>query len=81
MAAPIPGLRPALLSADLHRDLTELKGFRHLVRHRYGIELSGSKVLENVERMQRAFPSFVDALLDLERDLTRYLGDADELGN
>ncbi|WP_347814874.1 hypothetical protein [Aureimonas sp. SK2] len=81
MAAPIPGLRPALLSADLYRNLTELKGFRHLVRHRYGIEMSGAKVLENVERMQRAFPSFVEALVDLERELTSDIGDADDLAN
>lgn len=66
MAVEIPELRKALLSDDLLKDLTEMKGFRHLVRHRYGMDLIGSKVMENVQRMERAFPEFVAALEALE---------------
>lgn len=69
MAVEIPGIRQALLSDELHRDLTELKGFRHLVPHRYGIELIGSKVMENVQRIARAFPEFVAALEAIETAL------------
>jgi hypothetical protein len=69
MAVEIPDLRYALLSDDLLKDLTELKGFRHLVRHRYGMDLIGSKVMENVQRMERTFPEFVVALEALENAL------------
>jgi hypothetical protein len=34
MASELAGRRPPLLSPDLHIQLTELKGFRHLVRHK-----------------------------------------------
>ena len=79
MAVEIPGIRQALLSDELLGDLTELKGFRHLVRHRYGIELIGSKVMENVERMGRAFPEFVAALEALEEALLAEPDGKDEL--
>lgn len=69
MAVEIPELRQALLSDDLLKDFTELKGFRHLVRHRYGMDLIGSKVEENVLRIERAFPEFVAALEALEDTL------------
>lgn len=79
MAVPIPDVRKPLISDAMHRDLTELKGFRHLVRHRYGIELSGSKVLDNVERVQRMFPLFVEALFELERELLTEASDQVEI--
>lgn len=65
MASEISGRRPALLPPDLHIDLTDLKGFRHLVRHKYGFDLRPEKVVDNVQRLQRAYPAFVQRLTAL----------------
>lgn len=52
MASDIAGTRPALLDGKLYETLTELKGFRHLVRHRYGLELHPDKVIENLSTLR-----------------------------
>ncbi|ODS56976.1 MAG: hypothetical protein ABS40_08325 [Agrobacterium sp. SCN 61-19] len=65
MASELAGRRPPLLSPDLHIQLTELKGFRHLVRHKYGFDLQPEKVVDNVERLQRVYPSFSQRLIAL----------------
>jgi hypothetical protein len=70
MSAKIDGKRPALLDSELHKLLVELKGFRHVVRHRYGFDLDLSKVDENLARARAAFPAFVKAVADLERAMT-----------
>ena len=70
MSAPIAEKRPALLDPHLYGLLVELKGFRHLVRHRYGFDLDPAKVAENLTRMSEAFPAFVDAVRTLERVMT-----------
>ncbi len=67
MAAEVAGTRPALLDLDLYQALTELKGFRHLVRHRYGFDLKTDKVIENLALLQKVFPVFIDAVTELER--------------
>src|SRR3546814_319199 len=69
LSAEVAGTRPAVLDAELYQSLSELKGFRHLVRHRYGFDLKPEKVQENFDRMRLAFPSFVDAIVSLERVL------------
>jgi predicted nucleotidyltransferase len=56
MSAAIDGKRPALLSSELYGLLVELKGFRHIVRHRYGFDLDLSKVEENLATVRTAFP-------------------------
>ncbi len=43
MSAAIDGTRPALLDSKLYDLLVELKGFRHVVRHRYGFDLDPKK--------------------------------------
>lgn len=65
MAAELAGCRPALLPPALHLELSELKGFRHLVRHKYGFDLKPEKVVDNVQRLQRAYPVFAQELTDL----------------
>jgi hypothetical protein len=67
MSAAIEGKRPAVLSPELYEILVELKGFRHVVRHRYGFDLDPRKIDENVARVRAAFPAFVSAVRDLER--------------
>lgn len=70
MRADIPGLRPAVLDDDLYTALTELKGFRHRVRHNYGFDLDAARTEQNRVLMQTTFPKFVDAVRTLERLLT-----------
>ncbi|WP_244618865.1 hypothetical protein [Rhizobium sp. 18065] len=70
MAADVAGMRPALLDLELYEALTELKGFRHLVRHRYGLELKPDKVVENLALLQKAFPSFLAAVIALEQTMS-----------
>ncbi len=70
MASELAGRRPALLSPDLHIQLTELKGFRHLVRHKYDFDLKPEKVVDNVERLQQVFPRFAKRLRDLHDQLS-----------
>lgn len=74
MSAEIANSRPAVLVQDLYEALTELKGFRHLVRHRYGFELKAEKVQENLDRVREAFPAFVTAIISLEKTLTAESG-------
>ncbi|MET0747764.1 MAG: hypothetical protein ABWY49_06210 [Rhizobium sp.] len=76
MAAEVVGMRPALLDASLHEALVELKGFRHLVRHKYGFDLRPDKVIENFKLLQSAFPAFIEAVRELERAMK----DADDDG-
>lgn len=44
MRTELEGVRPALLSQALERDLNELRAFRHLFRHAYGVELKPDQV-------------------------------------
>jgi hypothetical protein len=69
MAAEVAGTRPALLDLDLHKALTELKGFRHLVRHTYGFERKPIKVIENLTLLQNLFPEFIAAVTELEKTM------------
>jgi uncharacterized protein YutE (UPF0331/DUF86 family) len=78
MSAAIDGKRPALLSSELYGLLVELKGFRHVVRHRYGFDLDASKVDENLARVRVAFPAFVEAVASLERLMTAEKKDDEE---
>ncbi|MER8823338.1 hypothetical protein NKH70_26770 [Mesorhizobium sp. M0991] len=71
MSAEIAGIRPAVLDPELYQSLSELKGFRQLVRHRYGFDLKTDKVQENLDRVKEAFPSFVKAIVYLESTLTQ----------
>ena len=70
MSTEIAGIRPAVLGPALYEALGELKGFRYLVRHRYGFDLKTDKVQENLDRAREAFPAFVEAIVSLERTLT-----------
>ena len=74
MSVPLDEVRPALLDGNLLRDMVELKGFRHLTRHRYGIELRADLTLENLARLEKTFPAFVEAV----EALARYLDEEPE---
>lgn len=73
MAAPLPGVRPAVISPDLRRVLDEYRGFRHVVRHGYDYELDWHRMRHLVERLPEvaaavakeleAFLAFVDSCI------------------
>ncbi|WP_456761019.1 ribonuclease toxin HepT-like protein [Bradyrhizobium sp. USDA 4011] len=63
----IDGKRPPLFDSELYGLLVELKGFRHVVRHRYGFDLDPRKVDKNLAGVRTAFPAFVKAVTCLER--------------
>jgi uncharacterized protein YutE (UPF0331/DUF86 family) len=67
MAADVAGTRPALLDLDLYEALTEIKGFRHLVRHTYGFDRKPEKVIENLKLLEKVFPEFIAAVTELEK--------------
>jgi predicted nucleotidyltransferase len=70
MHVGIAGKRPAVLDDALYTVLTELKRFRHLVRHRYGFDFDPARIDTNLARMREALPSFVTAVRALERHVT-----------
>jgi len=58
LSIAIPGVRPAFLEKDLLRDLQELRGFRHVIRHAYDLELSKDRMtllLNSAERVAAAW--------------------------
>ena len=59
----IPGLRPAFLPVEALSDLSELRRFRHLVRHAYDLTLRADRLGELVEMAGRigvALPGWCD---------------------
>lgn len=70
MRAPMTGRRPALLDDTLYAALVELKGFRHLVRHHYGVDLVSTRPEANRQLMIQAFALFRQAMTKLEAFLS-----------
>jgi uncharacterized protein YutE (UPF0331/DUF86 family) len=77
MSAEIAGVRPVVLGPELYEALGELKRFRHLVRHRYGFDLKTEKVREHLDRARTTLPSFVEAIVALERSLVEQSAEDD----
>jgi hypothetical protein len=75
MGSEINGIRPAVLDDELYESFIGLRGFRHLVWHRYGIEPKPLLVEEDLVRMNEAFPRFLHAIKDLSDYM---LGQADD---
>lgn len=67
MTSALNGTRPALLGRELHDGLFELKSFRHLVRHKYGMDLKPEGVVANLALIRTVFPAFVEAVARLEQ--------------
>ena len=70
MAAEVPRVRPAVISAETHEALDEYRGFRHVVRNVYTFQLDSAKVqrlvlqaptvLDQVRRELLAFADFLE---------------------
>ena len=58
MTLEIPDVRPAVVQPDTFASLSEYRGFRHVVIHRYGFELYPDRIRALVE----ALPACSDAL-------------------
>ncbi len=59
MTLAIKEVRPAVITAETHRDLEELLRFRHVVRNVYGFELQPERVEKLVSLSIKLFPRFV----------------------
>jgi hypothetical protein len=58
LAVRVDGVREALLDPGTKALLHELRRFRHVVHHNYAQKLEMNKVLENYQRLTRAFAAF-----------------------
>lgn len=70
----LKGIRPAFLPAEAIRDVRELKGFRHLFRHAYDLDLDPVRVTaaaENAGRCVRHFDDWCAAFLATVRSQFR----------
>jgi len=64
MSIPIPDLRPAVISQETRQKLDEYRGFRHVVRNVYTLNLRPSRVRELVGTLRDCYESLAD---DLEK--------------
>lgn len=74
MQLGLRGIRPAFLPGETIPSVRELKGFRHLFRHAYDLELDPDRlaaVLGHAERVAAAFPGWCETFLRAARDLHR----------
>lgn len=63
LALDLPGLRPAFLPPEALPQLSELRRFRHLVRHAYDLSLRADRLGELVDmakRVSAALPAWCD---------------------
>jgi hypothetical protein len=70
MSTAIEARRESVLDPDLSAALTELKGFRHVVRHNYGLDLNPARTETNYNLMTTTFPKFVEAIAALDIKLS-----------
>jgi len=54
----LKGIRPAFLPADAVREVRELKGFRHLFRHAYDLDLDPVRVMAAAENAAHCADGF-----------------------
>lgn len=53
LSLTIPNVRPALFTPELSAALTELRGFRHVVRHAYELKLDAARIARLIEHAER----------------------------
>ncbi|MEK7727541.1 MAG: hypothetical protein AAB354_03965 [candidate division KSB1 bacterium] len=66
MATNIPGIRPALIGAQSHELLEDLRGFRHVFRHAYLYELDPERVklvYKKAQALKKIFTAESEAFL------------------
>lgn len=65
MNIEVPGVRPAVISAELRTELEEYLGFRHIVRNVYTYQL-------NPEKLERLITMLRETLSRTERELLAF---------
>ncbi len=55
---------PSLFDAALAGEMRAYRGFRHVVRSSYGVELDWERMREGIDRLQSTFERFQQAVLD-----------------
>lgn len=65
MAVEVKGVRPAVLGAATRELMHEVRKFRHVVRHKYALELRRRDVARNFALAKKLVPAF-------ERDWRRF---------
>jgi hypothetical protein len=66
MAVAVKGVRPALLSDGTRELMHEARKFRHVVRHKYALQLKRRDVAANLRVAKKLVPAF-------ERDYRRFV--------
>jgi len=68
-------IRPAFLPADAVRDVRELKGFRHLFRHAYDLDLDPVRVTAAAENATHCVDEFDDWCRSFLKTVRQRYGD------
>lgn len=55
MSQPVRGIRPAFLQEDSLAAMNKLRGFRHFVRHAYGMEIEIDQLQSNLRAAQNLY--------------------------
>jgi len=66
MELEISGIRPAFLPPEALPAVRELKGFRHVMRHAYELELDPDRIatfVDDADTVSRSFPGWCEAFL------------------
>ena len=66
MELEISGIRPAFLPPEALPAVRELKGFRHVMRHAYELELDPERIarfVDDADTISRSFPAWCEAFL------------------
>lgn len=71
----LKGIRPAFLPADAVREVRELKGFRHLFRHAYDLDLDPVRVTAAAENAAHCVAGFDDWCHSFLDNVRRQYGD------
>lgn len=66
MALALGGIRPAVVSKTTRELMDELRRFRHIVNHKYALELKRPLVRKNLNLLRKCVPLF-------ERDYTKFV--------
>lgn len=75
MTLDLKGIRPAFLPLDAVRDVRELKGFRHLFRHAYDLDLDPIRVTAAAENASRCVAGFDGWCRSFLAEVRRRYGD------
>lgn len=70
MAVAVKGVRPAVLTEPTRELMHEVRKFRHVVRHKYALELKRTEVVRNLGTTKKLVAAF-------ERDWARFVGAMD----